>query len=423
MGMRSLFSWLHLRIICDRLRGSYWFLPSLMAAAAAGLSFGMTGLDAALDRVFYADLAVVNLFGPEGARAILAAIAGSMITVAGLTFSITMLTLQVATSQFGPRLLRNFMRDRGNQAVLGTFIGTFVYCLLVMRTIRGVEGASFVPHLAVAVGILLALVSLAVLIYFIHHIALSIRIETILSSLAAETEAAIERLYPDRLGRRPAVGTDRASPDFAEAHLLRSAGEGYVQAVDGSALVELARCHGLVVKVVARPGSFVTAHDGLLLLLPPVEPAADVAAELRGTFAIGNERTPDQDLAFSVRRIVEIAQRALSPGINDPTTALYCVDRLRQAFGRLAGREAPAATRLDDEGNLRVVAEPASFDELACDAFAAVMRHVGNNVDVAEALLRALDHVIGLVGPERGRNLAALRFSARRASRSSCVTP
>lgn len=417
--MRSLFSRLYLRIICDRLRGSYWFLPSLMAVAAAGLSIAMTGLDAALDRVAYADLAVVDLFGPEGARAILAAIAGSMITVAGLTFSITMLTLQVATSQFGPRLLRNFMRDRGNQMVLGTFIGTFVYCLLVMRTIRGVEGASFVPHLAVAAGILLALLSLAVLIYFIHHIALSIRIETILSSLAAETEAAIERLYPDRVGREPAAGAGGALPDFAKGHLLRAVGEGYVQAVDGPALVELARRHELVVKVVARPGSFVTAQDGLLLLLPPGGPPEDVAEELRGTFAIGNERTPDQDLSFSVRRIVEIAQRALSPGINDPTTALYCVDRLRQVFGRLAGREAPPAARVDDEGNLRVVAEPVSFDELACDAFAAVTRHVGSNSDVAEGLVHALDHVISIAGPERSRNLEALRFAVRGAARSS----
>jgi uncharacterized membrane protein len=146
------------------------------------------------------DFGWLYTFGPEGARAVLSAIAGSMITVAGLTFSITMLTLQLASSQFGPRLMRSFMRDRGNQLVLGTFIATFLYCLLVLRTVRGTEGPALCRTLAVAFGVLLAIASIAVLIYFIHHIATSIRVETLLAQLAAETASAIDRLYPERLG-------------------------------------------------------------------------------------------------------------------------------------------------------------------------------------------------------------------------------
>ena len=142
-----------------------------MAFAAIVLSFAMIRLDAAMERDVYGRIDFLYLFGPEGARSILSAVASSMITVAGLTFSITMLTLQLASSQFGPRMLRNFMRDRGNQLVPGTFISTFVYCLLVLRTVKGVEGASFVPHLAVGIGVVMAVASLAVLIYFIHHTA------------------------------------------------------------------------------------------------------------------------------------------------------------------------------------------------------------------------------------------------------------
>lgn len=423
--MRSVLSLIRLLVIWDRLRGSFWFLPSLLAAVAVALSFAMTRLDAALDRGAYADLELLYLFGPEGARAILSAIASSMITVAGLTFSITMLTLQLATSQFGPRLLRNFMRDRGNQLVLGTFIGTFTYCLLVLRTVKGVEGASFVPHLAVATGVLLALASLAVLIYFIHHTAHSIRIETILASLAAETEAAIDRLYPAKVGQAPPDPTDLDLPDFSGGRAVRAKAGGYVQAIDGEWLMDVASRHGLVVQVIARPGVFVTSCDALLLVLSPSELPEGVAAELRAALVVGNERTPDQDLDFSVRRIVEIAQRSLSPSVNDPTTALYCIDRLRQAFVRLAGRPTPASLRVDGQGCPRVIAEPVPFEELACNAFAAVIRYAGKDTEVVRALAGALDHVIGAAGIEGSPKLAALRFAVRRrlrpAAQSQCV--
>jgi len=337
-----------------------------------------------------------------------------MITVAGLTFSITMLTLQLATSQFGPRLLRNFMRDRGNQLVLGTFISTFIYCLLVLRTVKGVEGSSFVPHLAVAVGVLLAVASLAVLIYFIHHTAHSIRIETLLASLAEETGAAIDRLYPDKLGEGATDDLDGDLPDFSEAHPIRAKGGGYVQAIDGGMLLDVACRHDLIVKVTARPGAFTTDFDVLMLCLSPSGVSRSVEDELRAAVVRGDERTPAQDLEFSVRRIVEIAQRSLSPGINDPTTALYCIDRLRQAFERLAGRRHPASRRVDGEGRLRVIAEPVQFEELACDAFRAVVRYAGLDTDVLMALASALDRVIEVAGAAEHPKLAALRFSVRR---------
>jgi uncharacterized membrane protein len=182
--MRSYFKFIPR--IWDRLHSSFWFLPSVMAICAMTTAILLILLDSLgparlgwVDEWTYA-------FGPESARAILSAIAGSMITVAGVTFSMTMLTLQLASSQFGPRMLRNFMRDRGNQIVLGTFLSTFVYCLLVLASVQGSGSSSFVPVIAVTVGMILAVSSLATLIYFIHHIATSIRIETILSNLAAE---------------------------------------------------------------------------------------------------------------------------------------------------------------------------------------------------------------------------------------------
>jgi uncharacterized membrane protein len=411
--VKPLLSVLRLGAFWDRLRTSFWLVPTVMAAGAIVLAFALTRLDAAMEQGVYDRIELLYLFGPEGARSILSAIASSMITVAGLTFSITMLTLQLASSQFGPRLLRNFMRDRGNQTVLGTFISTFVYCLLVLRTVKGVEGASFVPHLSVAIGVILAIASLAVLIYFIHHTAHSIRIETLLASLAAETQTAIDRLYPERIGHR-ASGHVGKAPDFDQASAVRAESGGYVQAIDADSLLGYASKHRLVVSIAARPGSFVTKRDALLRVLTPQPLSDDVTRALRACVLIGDERTPDQDLEFSIRRIVEIAQRSLSPGINDPTTALYCIDRLQEAFVRLAGRNPPSNCRLDDDGCLRVVAEPLTLDDLAGGAFAAVARYAGTDVDVLTALSVALDRVVEAAGVDRHPRVVALRLSLRR---------
>lgn len=401
----------------DRLRTSFWFLPSLMAGIALALSFGLIELDRWLGVAVVDDVTFLYTFGPEGARAILSTIASSMITVAGLTFSITMLTLQLASSQYGPRLLRNFMRDRGNQIVLGTFIATFVYCLLVLRTVRGVEGSAFVPHISVAFGVLLALASLGVLIYFIHHVASSIRIETLLTELATETHATIDRLYPERLGNDPhSDDPPPALPDFAAARPVFGAGSGYVQRIDVEALMELATEHDLTVRIEARPGTFVTPHDAIFRAHPQAHVEDDIADMLRGCFVVGQERTPEQDLEFSIHRVVEIAQRALSPGVNDPTTALYCIDRLREAFVFLADRDAPSALRVDDGGRLRVVTEVIAFDDLACPAFGSVGRYGIADADVAMRLLATIDSIAKRLSPDRRLALNLLRSQIRAAA-------
>lgn len=410
--MRAFLSVTRLVSVWELLRGSFWFLPSMMAAGAVLLSFAAVRLDAAMEADAYGRFEFIYLFGPEGARAILSAVATSMITVAGLTFSITMLTLQLASSQFGPRLLRNFMRDRGNQVVLGTFISTFVYCLLVLRTVKGVEGASFVPHLAVAIGVVLAVAGLAVLIYFIHHTANSIRIETLLASLADETAATIDRLFPEKLGREEAE-TQANPPGFDQGHVIFARASGYVQSIDNAALLRLSIHEDVIVCVAARPGSFVTERDPLLRVLSATALSDDRVDALRATLIVGIERTPYQDLDFSMRRIVEIAQRALSPGINDPTTALYCIDRLREALVRLAERRWPSSRRYDDEGRLRVVAEPVSFEALAAGALGAVSLYAGSDSDVLKALASAVDKVISATGGEGCARLLALSRSVR----------
>ncbi len=382
--------------IWDRLHSSFWFLPSIMAICAIATAIVLIVLDS-LEASRLGWIAEwTYAFGPESARAILSAIAGSMITVAGVTFSMTMLTLQLASSQFGPRMLRNFMRDRSNQIVLGTFLSTFVYCLLVLASVRGSGSSSFVPLIAVTFGMILAVASLATLIYFIHHIATSIRIETILANLAAEACKTVERVFPEH-GHTPVPTSERPTaealaPDFDEdSRPVLTSVSGYIQSIDLDDLLRVTCDHDLVVRIERRIGNFIP-NGGAVVVASPCGRVSDaVADELGNVFSFGQERTPEYDIEFSLRRIVEIAQRALSPGINDPTTALYCLDRLGEVLGLLADRRIPSGRLMDQNMKLRVVFEPVSFAELACPAFAAIGRYGIRDDDLVGRLLYVME--------------------------------
>lgn len=382
--------------IWDRLHSSFWFVPSVMTFCAVVTAILLVLLEA-LEATRVGWIAQwTYAFGPESARAILSAIAGSMITVAGVTFSMTMLTLQLASSQFGPRMLRNFMRDRGNQIVLGTFLSTFVYCLIVLASVRGSGGSSFVPLIAVTFGMTLAVASLATLIYFVHHIANSIRIETVLANLAAEACSSVDRVFPQK-GHAPAPFPQRpvaqVLPDGFEdgSRAVVSALSGYIQSIDLDRVLRVAHDHDLVVHIDCEVGDFVATSGSFMRAHPYGHVTDAIATELCNAVAMGQERTPQYDVAFALRRIVEIAQRTLSPGINDPTTALYCLDRLEEVLGILAGRQMPSGRILDQDTTLRVVFQPICFADLACASFAAVGRYGIRDKDVMARLLDVME--------------------------------
>jgi len=394
--MAASFSITRVTAFWGRLNSSFWFVPAVMAVVAVALSFLLIEVDALRDVAQTDNPSALYTFGPEGARAILSVIATSMITVASLIFSITMLSLQLASSQFGPRVLGNFMRDRSNQIVLGTFIATFLYCLFVLRSVRGMEGSSFVPHLAVGFGVLLAAASVAVLIYFIHHIATSIRVETLLAKLAVEGCTAVDQLFPERIGRGPEndadeTGRQRLPDDFdGGGRQIEADSGGYVQSIGDDVLIRIAAKHDLVLRIEAPPGQFVTDGACVITAYPRDRVSDEIDEDLRGAFVIGWDRTPYQDLEFAIRRIVELAQRSLSPGINDPTTALYCIDRLGQVLGRLASRDIPSPMRLDQSGQLRVSTEVFDLGDVTCRAFAAIARYGMADADVVTRLAETL---------------------------------
>jgi len=399
----------------ERLRSTYWAVPSAMVAVSVVFSVVMVDVDRALTAQLLSELSWVFTGGPQGARAVLSTIAASMITVAGVTFSITIVALALASQQFGPRLLRNFLRDLGNQITLGTFVSTFTYCLLVLRTVRGTDDEQFVPHLAVTVGVVLAMLSLGVLIFFIHHIATSIQASQVIANVAADLDEAIDRLFPEQMGQGPGPDprerTASGPPTFEGAHAIAAVRGGYVQAVDSARLLKLAKETNLVLRLDSRPGTFVRSGTPLVSVAPPFTPADDVEESVRATFIIGAERTGTQDLGFFIDQLVELAVRALSPGINDPATARACVDRLEQALCHLAGRWKPSAYRHDDDGTLRIVASAVTFAGMVDLAFTEIARYGRSSVSVSCRLLEALRDLAPCVMHEEDR-LALVRQAA-----------
>jgi uncharacterized membrane protein len=322
--------------IWDELNSSFWFVPALMVAIAILFSFLTLALDIILKD------AVTEAFGysrgPEGARSLLSVVASSAITVAGLTFSITIATLTMATSQFGSRLLRNFMRDSGNRLVLGTFVATFIYCLLILRTVNGTGGSEFVPHISVTFSLMLAVASIGVLIYFIHHISSSLQADHVIVSASRRLNETIDRLFPEKESENnPQDELNNTAMDRPETfdqmtNAVRANKSGYVQTIVLEKLLHLASEHDLLVRVWVQPGDFVAQRRRLLTLVPTKRIDDRLKSGLNDVFIIGERRTTAQDIEYAIYQLVEVGVRALSPGINDPFTAMGCIDWLKQAI-------------------------------------------------------------------------------------------
>ncbi|MDF5706170.1 MAG: DUF2254 domain-containing protein [Nostoc sp. S4] len=380
----------------DTLHSSYWFIPSIMAIVATALAFTIL----MLDRTGKAN---VNYWwsytgGADGARSLLGAVAGSMIGVAATAFSITIVALQLAASNFGPRLLRNFMQDTGNQIVLGTFISTFIYCLLVLRTIHG-EGDGynqFVPQLAITFGIVLAIISIGVLIYFIDHASTIIQASHIIKNVCDDLDRVIDRLFPQKIGRSIPFGQELAEipEDFdSVACGVRVTDNGYIQAIDDEELIKIAQKYNLLLRVESRPGKFVIKDSNLVMVFPGELVNRKLSKQINDAFILGKERSEQQDIEFPIEQLVEIALRALSPGINDPFTGIRCVDRLGAALCRLAQKDFPSPYRYDEDRKLRAIARAVTFEGLVDSAFNGIRQYARSDASVTIRLLEALANI------------------------------
>ncbi|MBI5669455.1 MAG: DUF2254 domain-containing protein [Chloroflexi bacterium] len=389
----------------DQLSSSYWFIPATMAVLAAGLSILTIKLDETVGRELAWVIGLIYVDSPEGARAVLSTVASSMITVAGVVFSLTMVVLSLTSQQYGPLVLTHFMRDRGNQFVLGIFTATFIYCLLVLRTIRGVENSIFVPHISVLVGLGLAIASLAVLIYFIHHVSKSIQSTNIIARISDELLDAIDDRFPAKIGSEP----DRPMTvpnhqdvlqrfEYAASAIQTPVG-GYLQMVDDERLFEVAQEQDVIVQLIARPGQFLHKGQPLARVLPR-QPNGDTRRTIQDAFIFGSRRTRTQDVEFVFMQLSAVAVRALSPAINDPYTALMCIDRLGEALCRLLNREPPSMYRYDDEGRLRLIANPVTFADVFHAAFDSIRHYGHSDLNVDSRLLSVITALVNCADAE-----------------------
>ena len=370
------------------LADSFWLVPTVMAVLAMAVAVGMVALDRRLN-LDVTGVAWVWSGGADGARSLLSTVATSMMTVAGTVFSITIAALTLASQQFGPRLLRNFTADRGNQIVLGTFVATFLYCLMVLRTVRSHDEGHFVPNVAVSFGVVLACASLGVLIYFIHHVSGSIQAESLAASVARDLKSDLERLSPPT-PPGPGAAPHAAPPDRPAEDVL-AVESGYIQAIDRDGLVATAEERGLLVKLQHRPGDYVSEGEPILCAWTESDALAPEEVDrLRGSVHLGQRRTPLQDARYGVRQLTEIGARALSPGINDPFTAMGCVDWLTDALEGVARREAPSGVRRSQDGTPRLIEEPVVFADLLALSFDPIRAYGASSVIVAVHLLESL---------------------------------
>lgn len=372
-----------LRALWWRVSGSLWFVPALTVLGAVLLAAVLIEAEGLHDLRLRERWPRLFGAGADGSREMLSAIAGSMITVAGVVFSVTIVALSLASSQYSPRVLRAFMNDRPTQLVLGVFVGVFAYCLVVLRTIRGGGEEAFVPSLAVLFGIVLAFVGIAFLVFFIHHLAASIEVASILERVTGATVHAVDALFPQELGL-PASPSPDAEPDLPPDWTpVFASSTGYIVSVDDDGLLAFARKYGRIVRMELGVGAFVIEGQTLVSVQGGRAASAAQVKALNACYSLGHQRTTEQDAEFGVQQIVDIGVKALSPGINDPTTAVMCIDRLTQIMVRLARRRIETRYRRDADA-VRVIAVGPSFASLAALAYGALREHArGNSVVLA----------------------------------------
>ncbi|MEP7173797.1 MAG: DUF2254 domain-containing protein [Aestuariivirga sp.] len=362
------------------LRETFWVVPGAITLAGIVLALVLVHVDASeMFPTWMRESIWLYNGGATGARTLLATVASSTIGVAGTVFSITIAALSLAAGQMGPRLLRNFTEDRGNQFTLGIFLGTFGYALMVLRAVRTQGEGVFIPHVSLTFAIILAFICVGTLIYFVGHMASRINVDTVIALVSRDLGDAIQRLTVEE--PQPLPPPDSFWQDATAVVDRRS---GYLQQLDAAGLAEWAAKNGTIIRLLVRPGDYVFPGAPIALAMPMVD---GTEAAVRDATALGAQRGSSVDLEFAVRHLVEVSVRALSPGINDPNTAMSVVDRLGAALCQLASLHLPSGVVQKGE-RLALVVPSVHYDGLV-DAMLHMIRQNGTNSPAV--LIRMLD--------------------------------
>ncbi len=373
---------------------SLWFVPSLMLIGSIGSALFLIESESWVDQELLLKYPRIFGLGADGSRGMLTAIAGSMLTVAALAFSLVLSTIAQASGQYTPRILRNFMKDGGNQFILGYFVSVFAYSLVVLRTIRGADEIKFVPSLAIVFGLLLALGGNIVLIYFIHHVASSLQLTTIIKNIVEETQESIDVLFPQETGTAAKKKGRKAARELIDDEdwlEIESTSNGYIQYVDTTGLLEFAEEKNIIVKMHASIGQFVGKRQTLIKVSPDIGKSEmlfdeDDEGQVNSYFQIHRFRSIEQDVGYGIRQIVDIALKALSPGVNDTTTAIICIDYLGTIISDIAQRNLPTDIRKKN-GDVRIIVKAPDFESFVETAFDQIRINGKGNQAVLQRLL------------------------------------
>ncbi|GJL81273.1 MAG: hypothetical protein DHS20C01_09070 [marine bacterium B5-7] len=387
-------------LLLDKVRSSYWFATSAVVLGAVILVILIQYIDGLMDVSQFWLLGWMDNIGPDGARAVLSTIAGSTITVTGVIFSITIVALTMASSQFGPRLLSSFMKSGYTQWALGTFIGCFIYCLLVLVRIPEASSGIPVPYLSVLIGVALGIFSFMVLIYYIHHTATMMRAPVIIETVGNEAIATFQRVFPcsDDTGNLDSEQSAEFSGDttnYKTSVVIRAVNGGYIQTLEIKTLIEIAQEFDGLIEMDVRPGQHLIPNQQIAYVFcDRIIDTDELSQDVLGTLVLGAERTSAQDAEFALDQLVEIAVRSLSPGINDPFTAIQCIDRIEIILATLSERTLNHPIQCDDLGTPRVLLKILTYEGIVNTAFNAIRQ---NSLNQPPVLIRLIDVIGSLV--------------------------
>ena len=391
------------------IRGSLWFVPVLCVVAGAVLSFATIAIDRRFD---YDAIPSTVIGGPDAAALFLSTVAGSMVSLAALVLTITMVVVQLAMGQFSPRIVQRILRDKPSQFAIGLFVATFVHAILTLREVHNNgDGTGDVPRVAIVTAFALVLVSVSVLVIYVHHIGQALRVSALIELVGKQTRNVLDRRYPDRGQPLDAV-SDGVS-------LIRARESGVVTVVGADVLVDTARRADCALELVPAIGEFVPANGPLFRVTGDVERLDE--DEVFGALVLKLERTLDEDVAYGIRLLVDIAERSLAESpLQDPTTAVQAIDRIHDILRQLARRPFPDGRHYDDRGELRLTVPTMSWDEYVELAFEEIRLAGGTSPQIARRLRSALDDLSSIAPPERRpaleRQVELLPSPATRAS-------
>ncbi|MEX0966591.1 MAG: DUF2254 domain-containing protein [Bacteroidia bacterium] len=404
---KLLFKW-------SELKATFWFIPVIIIILAILLSVVLVYIDGLLNfsqeglgRFFFVS-------SSDSARSILTTISGAMMGVAGTVFSITLVALTLASSQFGPRLIKNFMYVRLNQVVLGSYISTYLYCLLVLNAIKEGDNYNFIPSISILVAIIAAITNIILLIVFIHQIAVSIQADKVVAEISEFISKQVKTLFPEKMEdekeNNESIDPSAIISGYQNRIAIKSPKSGYFQYVDIDALLEIITKHDALIQLHYRPGAHLVEDMEIGFLVTNGNWTENELVKITDQFVIGRTKTSQQDLEFSIHQMVEIAVRALSPGVNDPYTAIACIDNLTATMSYLVQAKFPSKYRFDENDNLRIIADTLDFEGALDAAFNQIRQFSGGSPAVIIRLMEAMITIHGFTRKEN-YNKAVIRHA------------